>query len=53
VNSPRSGIIRSSGDNVSSLDRDRAHNCFYEPCLFYARKTMLHRFNFAIFSGGF
>jgi hypothetical protein len=30
----------------------RAHNCHYEPCHFYARKRMLHRFNFVNFSGG-
>jgi hypothetical protein len=30
----------------------RAHNCYYEPCSFHARKGMLHRFNFVNFSGG-
>jgi hypothetical protein len=30
----------------------RAHNCHYEPCPFYARKGMLQRFNFAVFSRG-
>ena len=29
----------------------RAHNCHYEPCPFYARKRMLQRFNFVLFSG--
>jgi hypothetical protein len=28
----------------------RAHNWYYEPCTFYAKIGMLHRFNFANFS---
>jgi hypothetical protein len=28
------------------------HNSLYGPCLFYARKGMLQRFNFAVFSKG-
>jgi hypothetical protein len=32
--------------SVASIGRNRAHNCVYEPCPFYARKAMLHRFNF-------
>ena len=35
----------------SSKTPNRAHNCYYEPCSFYARKAMLHRFNFVNFSG--
>jgi len=30
----------------------RAHNCLYEPCIFYARKRMLHRFRFVNLSKG-
>jgi len=35
----------------SFLRAHRAHNSLYEPYHFYARKTMLQRFNFANFSG--
>jgi hypothetical protein len=51
--------IRSSSELVSEAlplkpcaSSGRAHNPYYEPCRFYARKGMLQRFNFANFSKG-
>jgi hypothetical protein len=35
-----------------SIERYRAHNSLYEPRPFHARKGMLQRFIFAVFSGG-
>jgi hypothetical protein len=35
-----------------SSDQRRAHNSYYEPCPFYARNGMLHRFSFVNLSKG-
>ena len=49
---PQSGanLKLSDGRLRDGVDTNRAHNSYYEPCPFYARKGMLHRFNFVNFS---